>query len=206
MTKKYKYAPINWRAVLAESGFIGASILLAFWLQNWGNEKDIEQQTMIALCNVKSEMAFNRVLLKSDYIPRQRGMSSLSAATIVELKTKLETKTKLDEFHQMLLGEPLRYSAWALAGESGYLVHANFELATEIGALFHYQEDRYKAVMEQVNREVFELKVSDKSESLESYLMLSDLINELVTQTQYIENKYDTLFQREDFSTLQCGE
>lgn len=206
MTKKYKYAPINWRAVFAESGFIGASILLAFWLQNWGNEQDIEQQTLIALCNVKSELAFNRVLLKSDYIPRHKGMSSLSAATIVELKTKLETKTKIDEFHQMLLGEPLRYSAWTLAGESGYLVHANFELATEIGALFHYQEDRYKRVVDQINREIFELKVLNDNDELSSYLMLSDLINELASQTQYIESKYDTLFQREDFSTLQCGD
>lgn len=206
MAKKYKYAPINWRAVFAESGFIGASILLAFWLQNWGNEQDIEEQTMIALCNVKSELAFNRVLLKSDYIPRQRGMSSLSAATIVELKTKLETKTKLDEFHQMLMGEPLRYSAWTLAGESGYLVHANFELATEIGALFHYQEDIYKAVIKRVNNEVFELKVSNDGEGLESYLTLSDLINELVAETQFIESKYDALFQRADFSSLQCGE
>lgn len=206
MAKKYKYVPINWRAVFAESGFIGASILVAFWLQNWGNEQDIEEQTLIALCNVKSELAFNRVLLKSDYIPRQRGMSSLSAATIVEIKTQLATKTKLDEFHQMLLGEPLRYSAWTLAGESGYLVHANFELATEIGALFHYQEDRYKGIVEQINREMFELKISEDNETLDNYLILSDLINELVTQTQYIESKYDALFQRADFSALQCGE
>ena len=205
MGKKYNYTPINWRAVFAESGFIGASILLAFWLQNWGDTKDIEQRTMIALCNVKSELAFNRVLLKSDYIPRQRGMSALSAATIVELQTQPETKTKLSRFQEMLQGEPLRYSAWTLAGESGYLVYANFELATEIGALIHYQEDRYKTVIDQVHSEVFSLKISSEKGSLNNFVVLSDVINELLAQTEFLENKYDALFQREDFLALQCG-
>ena len=205
MERKYKYAPINWRAVFAESGFIGASIIIAFWLQNWGSENDIEERTMIALCNVKSELVFNRILLKSDYIPRQRGMSSLSSATIVELQTHLETKTKLKKFQQMLMGEPLRYSAWALAGESGYLVHADFELATEIGALIHYQEERYKAVIEHVNNELFALKISANKESIENFVVLSDMINELIIQTEYLEKRYETLFQKENFINLECG-
>lgn len=205
MTKKYTYVPIKWRAVFAESTFIGASILLAFWLQDWGENKDIEQRTQIALCNIKSELKFNRVLLKNDYIPRQKGMSMLSNATLAQLKAQPQTKIKLDKLKEMLFGEPLRYSAWTVAGESGYLVYANFELATEIGALIHYQEDQYKTYIDNVNWEFSNFSLPTNKKSIENFVIISDSINELMTQTRYLEVKYDTIFQREDFRTLECA-
>ena len=205
MPIKYKHSPIKWRAIFAESVFIGASILLAFALQDWDEDKDIEQRTMIALCNVKSELIFNRVLLKDDYIPRQQGMLSLSEAAIIELQAQSETQIQLNQFQEMLLSEPLRYSAWTLAGESGYLVYVNFELATEIGALIDYQEDRYKKIVERMNNTIVDLKILVDKSALQRFTTLTDMINAWVTQTKYLENKYDDLFQRKDFVALECN-
>ena len=205
MPSKHKHSPIKWRAILAESVFIGASILLAFALQDWDEDKDIEQRTMIALCNVKSELTFNRVLLKNDYIPRQQGMLSLSESAIVELQAQAETQIQLNQFQEILLSEPLRYSAWTLAGESGYLVYANFELATEIGALVDYQEDRYKVIVQRMNNTIVDLKVMVDNPPLEKFVVLTDMINEWIIQTEYLESKYDELFQRKDFIALECN-
>lgn len=204
MPLKYKPAPIKWRAIFAESAFIGASILLAFALQDWDEDKDIEQRTMIALCNVKSELTFNRELLKDDYIQRQQGMLSLSEAAIVELNAQSETQIQLKQFQDMMLAEPLRYSAWTLAGESGYMVYANFQLATEIGALIDYQEDHYKMIVQRMNNTVVDLKIFKDKTPLERFVTLTDMINEWITQTKYLERKYDDLFERDDFTTLQC--
>lgn len=203
---KYKHSPIKWRAVLAESGFIGASILLAFALQDWDEGKDIEQRTLIALCNVKSELAFNRVLLKSDYLPRQQGMLRLSQAAITQLSANPEEAIPNDHFETLLMRESLRYSAWTLAGESGYLVYANFQLATEIGALIDYQEDRYRVIVDRINNAVIDLKVSSSTSTMGYYISLTDMITEWIKQTEYLESKYDTLFEREDFQALQCEE
>ena len=205
MPSKHKPSPIKWRAIFAESVFIGASILLAFALQDWDEDKDIEQRTMIALCNVKSELTFNRVLLKNDYIPRQQGMLSLSESAIVELKAQSETQIRLNQFQEILLSEPLRYSAWTLAGESGYLVYANFELATEIGALIDYQEDRYKMIVQRMNNTIVDLKVMVDNPPLKRFVALTDMINEWIIQTEYLESKYDELFQRQDFIGLECN-
>jgi len=205
MPLKYIHSPVKWRAIFAESAFIGASILLAFALQDWDEDKDIEQRTMIALCNVKSELAYNRVLLKNDYIPRQQGMLSLSKAAIVELEAQSKTQIQLNQFQEMLLTEPLRYSAWTLAGESGYLVYANFELATEIGAIIDYQEDRYKMIFQRMNNTIIDLKLLAEKPPARRFLALTDMINEWVTHTKYLETKYDELFKREDFIALECS-
>ena len=69
VARKEPKLSIKWRAIFAESAFIGSSILLAFALQDWDEEKDIEERMQIALCNVKSELTFNRVLIQKGYIP-----------------------------------------------------------------------------------------------------------------------------------------
>lgn len=108
--------PIKWRAVFAESLLIGASIILAFALQDWDEAKDIEERTLIALCNVKSELIFNRILIENEYIPRQRGLSSLSNAAILQLRGQQTAESLQTDIEQMLIQESLRYSAWRLAG------------------------------------------------------------------------------------------
>ena len=86
--QKRERTPVNWRAVFAESGFIGASILLAFALQDWDEEKDIEERTLIALCNVKSELTYNRLLLQNDYIPRQKGIQATVKGSLTLLRAQ----------------------------------------------------------------------------------------------------------------------
>ena len=197
--------PVNWRAVFAESLFIGASILIAFALQDWDEEKDIEERTMIALCNVKSELTFNRLLLQNDYIPRQKGIKATVQGAIATLQAQTEGNVPDTNLEQMLLQESLRYSAWTLAGESGYLLHANFELSTEIGALVDFQEDSYQSIVIRINDAVFNRSTEFKDNPLKSYVSLDRLINEWITQTNYLEQKYDSLFAREDFNELTCG-
>lgn len=197
---------IKWRAIFAESFFIGASIILAFALQDWDEEKDIEERTLIALCNVKSELAYNRILLTSDYIPRQQGMHSLINGAITQISSQPDAEIDQSNLEQMLSQESLRYSAWALAGESGYLLHANFELATEIGALFDYQEDRYQSIVMRINDAVFDRSTQYAENPMEYYVSLSGLVTEWVAQTSYLEQKYEALFALDDFNALSCGE
>ena len=206
MVLKYKHTPIKWRAVFAESAFIGASILLAFALQDWDEASDIEERTLIALCNVKSELAFNRVLLKTDYIPRQRGMLALTSAALTHVQAAPDGPLPNTELDTLLVRESLRYSAWTLAGESGYLVYANFQLATEIGALVDYQKVSYQNIMNRVNNAVIHSRSKINDSPLDYYISLTDDISEWVTQTKYLERKYDSLFKREDFNALHCEE
>lgn len=197
--------PVNWRAVFAESAFIGLSIILAFGLQDWDEEKDIEERTLIALCNVKSELTFNRVLLQNDYIPRQKGMLASVQGTIALLQSQPNTSLPETNLEQMLTQESLRYSAWTLAGESGYLLHANFELATEIGALLDFQEDNYLPIVRRINDAVFDRAAQYNENPLTTYVSLNGLIGEWIAQTNYLEQKYDELFAREDFNALICS-
>lgn len=199
-----KKAPINWRAVFAESAFIGTSIILAFALQDWDEEKDIEERTLIALCNVKSELAFNRVLIKSEYVPRQRGMLALTNASMTQLSSQPDTEIPKIDFKSLLVQESLRYSAWTLAGESGYLLHANFQLATEIGALFDYQQDKYYNAINQVNIAVSRYEAAIDDSTLEHYATIATQLSEWSAQTTYLEEKYESLFAREDFNQLDC--
>ena len=156
MVQEQNPKSIKWRAVFTESAFIGASIILAFALQDWDEAKDIEERTQIALCNVKSELTLNQILLKNDYIPRQKGMQASVNGTIALISNQSVKQLPQTNLEQMLMQESLRYSAWKLAGESGYLLHANFELATEIGALIDFQTDSYQPVVSRINDAVFD--------------------------------------------------
>ncbi|WP_026375288.1 hypothetical protein [Aestuariibacter salexigens] len=206
LLNKQRDKPLKWRAVFAESALIGASILLAFALQDWDEERDIEERTLIALCNVKSELSFNQILLKNDYIPRQQGMLASVKGTISLLQAQPDGRPPKTDLESMLIQESLRYSAWTLAGESGYLLHANFELATEIGALIDFQQDSYLSVVNRINEAVFDRGTQYREAPLDWYVSLSSLINEWVTQTDFLERKYVALFERSDFIELGCRE
>jgi hypothetical protein len=197
---------IKWRAVFAESAFIGASILIAFALQDWDEGKDIEERTLIALCNVKLELTFNQTLLKKDYIPRQKGMLAVIKGAIKFFNSQATGELPETNLEQMLLQESLRYSAWTLAGESGYLLHANFELATDIGALIDYQEDRYQSIVVRVTDAIFNRNKELRENPLEYYVSLNELVGEWVAQTNFLEQKYESLFARPDFIGLDCRE
>jgi len=196
--------PIKWRAVFAESLLIGASIILAFALQDWDEAKDIEERTLIALCNVKSELIFNKILIENEYIPRQRGMSSLSNAAILQLRAQQAPDALKADIEQMLIKESLRYSAWRLAGESGYLLHADFQLATEIGSLFNYQNDKYQHTINRVSEKVLNFSPESNQAAIEHYNSLSRLVNQWIDQTNYLQRKYNALFSDETFNDLSC--
>ena len=202
--EKTRVKQVNWRAVFAESGFIGLSIILAFALQDWDEDSDIEERMMIALCNVKSELEFNRVLLDADYIPRQSGLLSVVNGAIKTLESDPQSSVSASALKDMHLQKSLRYSAWTLAGESGYLLHANFELATEIGALFHYQQDSYQPVVARLNDKLFNSLPEYSDNAIEHYASLRDLINEWTAQSMYLRGSYESLFEREDFQQLPC--
>lgn len=178
--------------------------MLAFAIQDWDEGEDIKERTLIALCNVKSELNYNRILIESDYIPRQQGMLALTKASISALRRQPDLEVPMADLKQMRLQESLRYSAWTLAGESGYLLHANFQLATEIGALIDYQEDRYQRITRQINELIIHRNDSSQQDLLPYYLLLTDLLTEWTTQTNYLQNKYQSLFAREDFIALNC--
>lgn len=195
---------VNWRAVVAESVFIGASILFAFALQDWDEAEDIEERTLIALCNVKSELEFNRVMIERDFMPRQQGMLALSGASIAMLQHDPGAELQKTDLYQMMVKDSLRRSAWTLASESGYLLHANFELATEIGALLDFQAVQYQGVVRLVRDAVYEHNGPMGETPIDYYLGITDLVVEWIGQTNYLKRKYEELFAREDFANLEC--
>ncbi len=195
---------IKWRAIFVESAFIGASILLAFALQDWDEAKDIEERTQIAMCNVKSELAFNQVLIKRGYLPKQKGLLATINALVSATQRGEATTITLTNLEQMLVQESLRYSAWSLAAESGYMLHANFELATEIGAVLDFQRDSYQPVINRLNEAIFDSSQSFNEDPTESQIKLLSLTNEWISKTRYLQTKYDQLFSREDFIGLEC--
>ncbi|BDX05122.1 hypothetical protein [Planctobacterium marinum] len=197
---------IKWRAVFAESAFIGASILLAFALQDWDEERDIEERTHIAMCNVKSELAFNRVLIKRGYVPKQQGLLATIRAAISMGRQGDQARSIDMNLESMLIQESLRYSAWSLAGESGYMLHANYELATEIGAVIDFQKDSYQPVINRLNAAIFNHGEALQENKRESHVRLISLTNEWVAQTRYLESKYEMLFARDDFTNMECAQ
>lgn len=197
---------VKWRAVFAESAFIGLSILLAFALQDWDEQRDIEERTHIALCNIKSELLFNQVLLNNSYLPRQKGLSSSVEGLIAASRSGADFSDNTIPLDSTILNESLRYSAWSLASDSGYLLHANFELATEMGAIIDFQRDQYNPVAARVNSLLFSTKYSDSLIKVSEYEELASGINEWIALSNLLSQKYQTLFSREDFAQLQCGE
>ena len=84
------------------------------------------------------------------------------------------------------------------------MLHANFELATEIGALFHYQKDSYQPVIARLNDNLFNSSSEYLEKSIEHYALLKELVNESIAQSLYLKTSYDALFEREDFKLLPC--
>lgn len=197
---------VKWRAVFAESALIGLSILLAFALQDWDEQRDIEERTHIALCNIKSELLFNQVLLNNSYLPRQKGLSSSVAGLIAASRSGADLSENSIPLDSSILNESLRYSAWSLASDSGYLLHANFELATEMGAIIDFQRDQYNPVAARVNSLLFTTKYDDEQADVSQYEELASGINEWIALSHLLSQKYQLLFSREDFIQLQCGE
>ena len=195
---------VNWRAVIAESIFIGASILFAFALQDWDEATDIEERTLIALCNVKSELEVNRVLIDRDFMPRQQGMLALSGASIAVLQIDPDAETDKTDLYRLMVNDSLRRSAWTLASESGYLLHADFEMATEIGSLINYQEGQYQVMIGLVRDAVFEHNGPIGEAPIDYYLRITDLVTEWIGQTSFLDRKYEDLFANETFVDLQC--
>lgn len=195
---------IKWRAIFVESAFIGASILLAFALQDWDEAKDIEERTQIAMCNVKSELSFNQVLIERGYLPKQKGLLASINAVVAVTQRGEAANLSLANLEQMLVQESLRYSAWSLAAESGYMLHANFELATEIGAVIDFQKDSYQPVINRLNEALFDSGQTFNDEPTSSQVKLLSLTNEWISKTRYLQSKYEQLFGREDFISLAC--
>ena len=195
---------VDWRAVVAQSLFIGASILLAFALEDWDEASDIEERTLIALCNVRSELEFNRIMIERDFMPRQQGMLALSGASIAVLQADPDAKTLKTDLYELMVKDSLRRSAWTLASESGYLLHADFEMATEIGALLEFQDRQYQDAVSLVRDAVYEHDSPADAAPVDYYLNITNLVVEWIGQTDYLTRKYEDLFAREDFANLQC--
>jgi hypothetical protein len=106
---------------------------------------------------------------------------------------------------QMYLQKSLRSSAWRLAAESGYLLHADFELATDIGALIDFQTSSYQSIVLRMNDAVFDKTPQFSENPIEYYVKTSGLIDEWIAQTNYLNLLYDSLFEREEFEQLACG-
>ena len=188
---------------LIESAFICASILLAFWLDDWGEQRNIEERTQVALCNVKEELHFNYTLLTEDYRPRHQAIMQHVDSTITQLSTS-DNKLELAKIDRPLYNQQLRQTAWNLAIETGFLLHVDFAVAAKISEVYDLQEHSYKEIAPRIIEVLFEDGLGISGATLESQKKIKVLMNEWFQQQRFLISTYESLLEIEEIKTLDC--
>lgn len=186
-----------------ESALICASILLAFWLDDWGEQRNIEERTQIALCNVKEELSFNYQLLTNDYRPRHSAILKYVKSTIVQLQDS-DGSADLSKIDRSLYNQQLRFTAWDLAIETGFLLHVDFKLAARISEVYNLQESSYKMIGPRIIESIFSDSDGLNKATLESQLKLENLMTEWLQQQNFLVTKYEDLLSLQEMKQLSC--
>lgn len=187
-----------------ESTFICASILLAFWLDDWGEQRTLDARTNVALCNIREELHFNYDLLSNDYTPRHNKLIEYIDATIVQLEEQSQTADNIAMIDRPVFVEQVRNTAWELAIETGYLLHVDFKFAAQMAAVYNLQEQSYKLMAPKVLDVLFSDGGGINQATLVKQKRLSTLMNEWVQQLRYLMSNYDTLLQNAQLTKLDC--
>lgn len=181
---------------------ICVSILLAFWLSNWGEQQTVKERTTIALCNVKGELEQNYQLLTEDYIPRHRGLLEYVGDTRKQLQQQPSTDIPLID--RPIIIDHLSDTAWSLAMETGYLLHVDFGLATEVARVYSLQEDSYRTMVEKIISVVFAHQTETGYATVQSQSELVALFNEWHEQGKYLAYQYEQLFASDSWDGVSC--
>lgn len=190
---------------LIESFIIFISILLAFWLNNWGEDRSLQRKTNAAMCNIKAELIFNRDLLVNDYVPRHKDILRHLKSTKEQLSESQQNADKITILNRPLFTEKLRSTAWNLAIETGYLLHVDFAFATEIAVVYDLQEESYMKAVEKVIESLFQIiKTQGNTATFESQSQLSLLFQEWMSQEAYLVSYYQKLLENKQFEALEC--
>lgn len=188
---------------LMESALICASILLAFWLDDWGEQRTIEQRTQIALCNVKEELSFNYKLLTEDYRPRHTGILTHIKSTISQL-SDTDKPLELPKIDRSLYNQQLRFTAWELAIETGFFLHVDFKLAAKISEVYNLQETSYKMIGPRIIESIFSDSEGISKATLRSQKKLEMLMTEWLQQQHFLISNYEELLALKAIQTLRC--
>ncbi|MFC3092896.1 hypothetical protein DRW07_01585 [Alteromonas sediminis] len=180
----------KWTDWLIESLLICASILLAFWLNEWEEQHKIENRTQVMMCNVKKELVSNLTLVESDYLPRHRKILSYLESAIQELENVGESDT-MQYIDRPLYMVTLDNTAWSLAVETGNLSHLDFSLAATISRVYKLQEESLKQVFPRIIDKLFFYQTNDGKPTLQSQKALRLMVKELISQEVYILSAYN---------------
>ncbi|MBO6658874.1 MAG: hypothetical protein JJ934_18420 [Pseudomonadales bacterium] len=194
----------KWQEWVPQSLLICFSILLAFWLDDWGEERQIRDRTHVALCNVKRELQENYVKLTEDYEPRHKGLLAYVDSTIEQLSAEPPPAEPISMIDRPLFMEGLEDTAWDLAMETGYLLHADFTLAAEMSKVYGIQNEFIAMNIPRILDLLYWRSAGIRETDLETQLSLRTLLAELVSQEEYAIFRYERLLARSDLSELAC--
>lgn len=189
---------------IIESMLICVSILLAFWLDDWGEQRNLDNRTNIAMCNVKDEMQFNYALLTEDYSPRHTQLITYITQTVERLQQESAPSKAIRMIDRPIFTKQLRNTAWELAIETGYLLHVDFSMATEIASVYDLQEDSYKLMIPKIIEVLFSDESDIENTNLRAQRKLLAYMTEWVLQLNYLISVYEKQLSSEQLTTLEC--
>ena len=189
---------------IIESVIICVSILLAFALTNWGEQRTLDERTQSVMCNIRDEMAFNYDLLSNDYQTRHQGLIAYVENTIERAEQEPEAARSQPLIDRPILIENLRSTAWTLALETGYLLHVDFKSATTVAAVYELQEKSYKKTFERVVETLFANLTLEEPITVKQRKEILVLLREWYLQEKYLLNNYSDLMKQPFIEGMQC--
>ena len=190
---------------IIESAIICISILLAFALANWGEQRTIDERTQSVMCNIREEMTFNYDLLVNDYQSRHKALIAYVEGSIKQVKEDPELESSLPLIDRPILVDNLRSTAWMLALETGYLLHVDFKLATKVAAVYELQEKSYKRTFEGVVETLFSnLKNNNGEVTIKHRQEVLLVLTEWYLQEQYLLDNYSNLMKLPAVEGMEC--
>ncbi len=190
---------------IIESMLICISILLAFALDDWGEQRNLDARTNVAMCNVKEEMQFNYALLTEDYSPRHKQLIEYVKKTIQQLEAQSNQREAVRMIDRPIVIQQLRNTAWELAIETGYLLHVDFKMATKIAAIYDLQEDSYKLMIPKIIDLLFNDDSNINDTNLRAQKKLLGYMNEWVMQLKYLTRVYEESLNSQQLTKLDCA-
>ncbi|MBD3166788.1 hypothetical protein GF324_09330 [bacterium] len=184
--------------LLIEILSIFLSILAAFWLTNWQEQRKEQSQVHLAMEQCIQEIRENHRSLEAG-IPRHKALRDSLQAYFGK---------PIDGFALQLIGRvipeggfgppTLVEMAWKTAQTTGVLQHMDWEQASDLARVYNIQESTLRPALEYL-REISMSRASFEASLAESQIMtISVNLTEVVGTEEYLLHEYEQFLAKYD--------